>query len=115
LKRKEYNTEDEVRFVTAGSERDERGGILLKNLQPQDWISAIRLWPGLKRDEESSIRKVVVKFIPQADCEKSDLFSGPTDAGISDFEEMLSSDVEHEADLNWRTGEDGIPASLKGL
>jgi len=32
LKRKEYESEAEVRFVTAGSDRDERGGILLKNL-----------------------------------------------------------------------------------
>jgi hypothetical protein len=34
LKRKEYESEDELRFVIAGPRRDLRGGILLKNLKP---------------------------------------------------------------------------------
>ncbi len=59
LKRREYESEDEVRFVTAGVDREERSGILLKELSPQQWISEIRLWPGLTHDEEESINSLL--------------------------------------------------------
>ena len=36
LKRREYESENEVRFVTSGADRDDRGGILLKELSPLD-------------------------------------------------------------------------------
>jgi hypothetical protein len=111
LKRKEYESEQEVRFVTSGSDRSERGGILLKDLKPQDWISAIRLWPGLTADEEESICKVIKHFIPQADCEKSDLFSGPD--GPSKLSEMILADLEASADSSWAEGNDKIPKLLK--
>jgi hypothetical protein len=113
LKRKEYESEAEVRFVTAGNGHDERGGILLKGLKPQDWISAIRLWPGLTPDEEDSIRNTVSRFIPQSDCEKSDLFSGPDDSG--DLVKGLSLGIETATDLSWIEGRDKIPSPLKTL
>ena len=111
LKRKEYESEREVRFVTSGSDRPERDGILLKNLKPRDWISAIRLWPGLTVDEEQSISKAIKHFIPDVDCEKSDLFSGPD--GPSEIMEEILADLEKSADSNWTNGNDGIPKSLK--
>ena len=113
LKRKEYESEEEVRFVTSGSDRAEQGGILLKDLKPQDWISAIRLWPGLTADEEKSISKAIEHFIPQADCKKSDLFSGPDSP--SEFIEMITADLEQSADSSWTEGKDGIPKPLKVL
>ena len=36
LKRKEYESEQEVRFVTSGADISDRGGILLKELNPQE-------------------------------------------------------------------------------
>ncbi len=111
LKRKEYESEQEVRFVTSGSDRSERGGILFKNLNPYDWISAIRLWPGLTADEEESIRKAIKHFIPQLDCEKSDLFSSPDSP--SKFIGMILADSEQFADSSWTKGSDEIPSPLK--
>ncbi len=111
LKRREYESEDEVRFVTAGVDREERSGILLKELSPQQWISEIRLWPGLTHDEEESIKKAVHHFVSDADCQKSDLFSGPD--GPSELIEMLAADLEQSADSSWTEGKDGIPQSLK--
>ena len=110
LKRREYESEHEVRFVTSGTDPDDRGGILLKGLSPQDWISEIRLWPGLTRDEEQSIKKAVVHFIPNADCQKSDLFSGPDSP--SEFIEMITG-LEQSSDASWAEEKDGIPKSLK--
>lgn len=111
LKRREYESENEVRFVTSGADRDNRGGILLKSLLPQDWISEIRLWPGLTRDEEQSIKKAVGHFIPNVDCQKSDLFSGPDSP--SAFIEMNSAHFDWLSDSSWTEGKDGIPKSLK--
>jgi hypothetical protein len=113
LKRMEYKSEDEVRFVTAGSERDELGGILLKDLKPQDWISAVRLWPGLTSEEESSIQKIVEQYIPKADCERSDLFSGPD--GQSSLIKFITDGLNIPLDGEWRDGQDGIPMLIKTL
>jgi len=108
LKRKEYISESEVRFVTAGYNCDERGGILLKDMAPQDWISAIRLWPRLTSDEEHSLRKAIEQFMPNADCQKSDLLS--SEMGLSD---MLT--IDSATDSNWTQKQDGIPTPLKVL
>jgi hypothetical protein len=111
LKRKEYESEREVRFVTSGGDRDNRGGILLKGLLPKDWISEIRLWPGLTRDEEQSIKKAVEYFMPDADCQKSDLFSGPN--SHSDFIEMFSANLDQSLDSSWAGEKGSIPTSLR--
>jgi len=112
LKRNEYKSEDEVRFVTAGPRRDLRGGILLKNLKPECWISAIRLWPGLKPDEEKSLKEAIGKFFPSADCRKSDLLPGPLDS-VDLVDERR--DWEQLDDESWNQGTDDIPPPLKIL
>ncbi|MFM2295165.1 MAG: hypothetical protein RLZZ350_1578 [Verrucomicrobiota bacterium] len=111
LKRMEYKSEQEVRFVTSGPERDERGGILLENIQPQDWISEIRLWPGLKDDEAESIIKAVTYFIPGVNCQKSDLFTGPDSPGI--MVKTLADISEKLVDSNWVEEKDAVPPQLK--
>jgi hypothetical protein len=111
LKRKEYESENEVRFVTAASERGERGGILTKGLL-LDWITAIRLWPGLTVDEEKSLCKAVRHFIPTVDCERSGLFAGPDNSGLI---EQFGFDIERSADSEWEAGSDGIPLAIKVL
>jgi hypothetical protein len=112
LKREEYKSEQEVRFIIAAAER-ERGGILLCNVNPQDWISAIRLWPKLKPVEAQSLCETIKKFLPKVDCSGSDLFSDPP--GASRSIEDLMIDLEREADSAWQGGQDGIPNPLKEL
>lgn len=111
LKRREYESENEVRFVTTGADREDRSGILFKGLAPQEWISEIRLWPGLTLDEEDCIKNAIQHFIPNVYCQRSDLFSGP--GGQSQFLEMISADVDRSLDLGWEEGTDGVPKSLK--
>ncbi|HEX3719729.1 MAG TPA: hypothetical protein VH595_17390 [Verrucomicrobiae bacterium] len=108
LKRNEYRSEDEVRFVTAGPRCALRGGILLKNLKPECWISAIRLWPGLKPDEEKSLKEAIGKFIPSTDCRKSNLLPGPLDP-VDECRGWEQLDNE-----SWNSTDD-IPRALKIL
>jgi hypothetical protein len=114
LKRKEFESEQEIRFVTAGNDRDERKGILLTNLVPNEWISAIRLWPGLDAGEAASILKAVEHFMPQVDCQKSELFSGP-DGSFVELIDVFNARRGSAADSGWTDGQDGIPAPLKAL
>jgi hypothetical protein len=114
VKRKEFESEKEVRFVTAENGYDERGGVLLKDLKPQDWISAIRLWPELNSEEANSILKIVKHFVLEVDCQKSDLLSDP-DAGLPEFNDAFGPVGDSAAQSNWTKKQDGIPASLKVL
>ena len=115
LKRMEYQTENEVRFVTQGSDHLKAGGILLKHLKPEDWISAIRLWPGLTSGEAQSITAAILHFMPQADCTKSDLFTGPnTTLDFSDLN-YIEEAKEFVGIKSWKDEQDGIPSSLKDL
>ena len=111
LKRKEYESENEVRFVTSGHDRLDRSGILIKKLPPQEWISEIRLWPGLTGDEEQSIQKAAQHFVPNIDCQKSDLFSGPSSDSF--LTNLILEDLEKPIDASWTQGSDGIPNSIK--
>ena len=113
LKRKEFESEQEVRFVTAGNDPDERKGILLTNLTAKDWIFAIRLWPGLNAGEAVSILKAVEHFLPQVDCQKSELFSGP-DGSLLELIDDVNASTGSATDSGWTDG-DGIPALLKAL
>lgn len=110
LKRKEYVSEQEVRFITAAAER-ERGGILLKDVNPKDWISAIRLWPKLMTAEAQSLCATIEKLLPQVNCSRSDLFSDPP--GTSSLIEDFKADLEQQGDSAWQGGQDGIPSLLK--
>lgn len=56
LKRKEYESEKEVRFVTSAPERGPNSGISIDQALPGEWIEEIRLWPGLKSTEEQSLK-----------------------------------------------------------
>jgi hypothetical protein len=111
LKRSEYESEKEVRFVTVGAERAGRDGVLVRDVDPKDWISAIRLWPGITTEEEKSLCKIVQQFLPHADCQKSDLFSGSD--GPSQFVEMCAVELEKSRDSKWLDGQDGIPSRVK--
>jgi hypothetical protein len=110
MKRDEYKSEDEVRFIIAAAER-ERDGILFSGVNPKDWISAIRLWPKLTTAEAQSLCVTVKKFLPDVDCSRSDLCSDPP--GTSRLIEDFMTRLEGQADSAWQGGQDGIPSLLK--
>jgi hypothetical protein len=78
LKRKEYESENEVRYVTAGTKRPIHNGVLLKGTGPEKWILSIRLWPGITSDEEECLCSVVKRVLPKVDCAKSELLTAVT-------------------------------------
>jgi hypothetical protein len=113
LKRKEYESEQEVRFVTAGAERPMLGGILLKNIDARSWILSIRLWPGLTDEEKDCLVKAIRRSLPDADCQRSQLLSTP--GSPSEFIHKVMKDQESAADKAWLNQEDGIPVQLKSV
>ena len=113
LKRKEYESENEVRFVTAAPERGPKSGIFLDEISPSEWIQEIRFWPGLKPVEEKSLKQIVEHFASGIPCTRSDLFGANVSSNefVSHFEAKL-----HEIDWNsWKDGSDNVPAELKQL
>ncbi|MBE0542295.1 MAG: DUF2971 domain-containing protein [Verrucomicrobia bacterium] len=114
LKREEYKSENEIRFIKTAAERSERGGILLKNVKPKDWIQAIRLWPGLTTAEAQSLCKTIKLLLPHVDCRRSDLFS-ESPPGTSRGVENFIAGLEDATDSDYQTCQDGIPSSLKEL
>jgi hypothetical protein len=114
LKRKEYESEKEVRFVTAAPERGRNAGIMLEQISPDKWIHEIRLWPGLKAVEEQSIKQVVAKFAPNVPCECSDLFGAGSFSNESFVAAVLAGLDASNWD-RWKQGTDDIPPELKEL
>jgi hypothetical protein len=113
LKREEYDSEKEVRFVTCTSE-NESGGLLLKGIKPETWIKQIRLWPALTSREEDSITGVVANKLPSVPCQKSDLLQSDGRAMSRTFEELAALAIA-EGESRWKKCEDGVPALLKKL
>jgi hypothetical protein len=111
LKRKEYESEHEVRFVTTAAERKRRGGLLLTGIDPTSWISSVRFWPGISPEEENALRRVVHTVMPKLDCAKSELFTATAERSIW-FRDLLTAE-ENRADETWDSGQDGIPPLLK--
>jgi hypothetical protein len=99
LKREEYESEKEVRFVTTAGEDFGKRGILVRSLKPEDWITAIRLWPGLTNDEAKSIKRAIEPLYTGVDCEKSDLFTRPNDH--SDIIDTLYASIESSPGGSW--------------
>jgi hypothetical protein len=112
LKRSEYQSEKEVRFVTAAPERAFGAGLILSNLDPTSWITEIRLWPGLKPPEQTSIQKVVEKFTNGIPCACSDLLGhGPySDDGLN---EAMFAYLDSDNWRRWKEGTDNVPPELK--
>jgi hypothetical protein len=114
LKRNEYESEKEVRFVTAAPERKHNSGIILENINPLEWIQEIRLWPGLKPPEERSLKQVVHHFAPGVACACSDLF-GADPLSVESIGAEFAAEF-NQLDWNaWKDNTDGIPVELKQL
>jgi len=115
LKRNEYRSENEVRFVTSAPENECVPGITLENVNPMDWITNVRLWPGLKPLEEASLKKVIQGFIPGIPCACSDLYGADASWGIEGFTYNMLKDFGDFRFSAWCDGKDNIPPELKEL
>jgi len=111
MKRKEYESEREVRFVAYGPENLNRGGITLKQIDPNDWIQRIKFWPELTCSEESSLKTAVKNFAPSIQCFKSDLLTSVVDSGDDEVGVEAAFAVTDET--SWEGNSDGIPSFLK--
>ncbi len=114
LKKIEYKHEQEVRFVTAGPENEETGGLSLK-VPAAAWIVKIRLWPKFNRIQEDSLKKTVQLLTDDSrfDCRCSHLQRryGANEEWIEEGIDDLRSPEESR----WRDGSDGVPREMKEL
>ena len=70
LKRSEYGSEQEIRFVTT---QPKPGAGILLNLQPSEWIDGIVLYPGYEETEVIALQSAVGKSLPGITCKQSGL------------------------------------------
>ena len=63
LKRNEYASENEVRFLTTSNEHEHNPGIFIPGIKPAEWIQEIRLWPKLDSSEASSLKEAIKKRV----------------------------------------------------
>jgi hypothetical protein len=111
MKRKEYASEREVRFVGYGPENRKKGGIVLKGIDPNDWIQQIKFWPKLTSPEEAALSTAVKKAAPNIQCFKSDLLTSQDDS-VYDENGVEAAMVETD-EKSWGDNSDGIPSFLK--
>lgn len=111
MKRKEYASEKEVRFVAYGPENPKTGGMVLKTIEPNDWIQEIVFCPTFTCSESESLSKAVKRVAPNIRCRKSDLLTSHDDNG---YDENGPEAAMAETDRkSWADNTDGIPSFLK--
>lgn len=108
LKRSEYESEKEVRFVTSAPESAPHGGLVLSDVNATDWIREILLWPSLNSAEANALRKAIAELNPDISVARSELLH--MEEGAPLLEAFFNLDLDA-----WRSGSDGIPAVLKDL
>lgn len=115
LKRNEYEAEREVRFVTVGPAQKYAGtGVVLKNVNPTDWIQDVRLWPGLKPLEEEALQKTTAQWAPGIPCACSDLL-GADQRSRNSMAARFEETFAEQDQSSWNDGSDNIPIELKRL
>jgi len=111
MKRKEYASEREVRFVAYGPENRRAGGILLNEIDPNDWIQQIKFWPKLTCSEEASLTIAVEKAAPNIQCFKSDLLTSHENRPYD--ENGVEAAMAETDKKSWADNSDLIPSFLK--
>jgi hypothetical protein len=110
LKGIEYQSENEVRFVTA--DHYPSVGLELNNVLPEEWMIEIRLWPGLPKSTRDAIKAAVVKCCPAL----TNRFKGSTiyELGYDTIEsDCLSVDKEQFCGFFYRNMHDQLPNLLR--
>ena len=111
LKRKEYESEQEVRFVTTGPDLPKQQGIIIASLRSKDWIERVRLCPKSSPSDEKTLKNLVKKMLPDADCSKSSLLEEKTGPRVRDC--PFRAELETSAETQWKRGTDSIPEVVK--
>ncbi len=114
-KRLEYESENEIRFVTTAARRDRKQNGIILELLAHQWISQIRISPRLNWDQVQSIQEIVGKILPdECDdfCTRSRLAPADPYGGLL---AKVGSYAGGQADNAWRNGQDEIPEWLKRL
>jgi len=111
MKRREYASEREVRFVAYGPENQKRGGMVLTAIDPNDWIKQIVLWPKLSCSEEASLTSAIKAVAPNIQCFKSDLLTNHDDS--VNGENGVAAAMAETDEKSWASDDDGIPSFLK--
>jgi hypothetical protein len=94
LKRQEYGSENEVRFITS-SDVKSAGGIEL-GLPAYQWIKEIRLWPKLELSEETVLIDAIRRVLPEVPCRRSGLIRRKEDDELDAIADKLSLHI-HKA------------------
>ena len=104
LKRHEYRSEEEVRFVITDTRMRGRDFIVSDDVPPSHWIERVVLGPGLSSQQKDGLRRAVGAFDADIRCDASALLHG------SDEQER-----ERLAEMNkWLvSSDDGIPEFFK--
>ncbi len=110
IKRSEYESEREVRFVMTGRQLEHLGGRILQGCDPRTWMSEVRLWPGLGRAEAEVLKDLVKQKAPDLPCDRSELLQAETDRFAEWNEEVSPSAIK-----SWLSEADDVPAALKRL
>jgi hypothetical protein len=110
IKRSEYESEREVRFVMTGRQQEHLGGRILQGCDPRAWISEVRLWPGLRRAETEVLKDLVKQKAPDLPCDRSELMQAETD-GFAEWNEGVSPPEIKP----WLAEADDVPPELKEL
>jgi hypothetical protein len=103
FKRKEYKSENEVRFVTTAPVKSQ----VVLSMPPEAWIKEIRFYPKMSENEAEALSGVIRKFLPDVKCVQSALGT--------DGNSRLPGALREGSLGGWRSGTDGIPAVLKKL
>jgi hypothetical protein len=111
MKRKEYASEREVRFIGYSPENRKKGGIVLGGIDPNDWIQQIKFWPKLTSSEEEALSTAVKKAAPNIQCFKSDLLTSQEDSVYD--ENGVEAAMAATDEKSWTDNSDGIPSFLK--
>ena len=113
LKRKEYDHEKELRFVTTGPEMISSPGLIVE-LQPAEWIQEVSLSPNLNPEQVASLQSLIKGVLPKNDmkCEQSKLLKPPGNAWEA-YPLELCGNIEELNQTSWDSCDDGIPKPLK--
>lgn len=110
LKRNEYQSENEVRFVTTGSENPYEPGMFIDGINPATWIHKIHLWPKAHSSEVSALQKAVKKFSKRIPCEKSKFMSKRIGIGTRMMSDLRAGKLGSDG---WINESNNLPEILK--
>lgn len=103
LKRSEYSSEQEIRFVTA-LPKPSPGALL--TLQPTEWIEEIMLYPGFEETEAKALQTAIQKALPHIRCTQSGLLGKRPENIFEKYIACLEEEIPEGLQRLWPRDED---------